>query len=80
MDNIWRRGEIRSVSIRKDNITLEGDKNSSKDSGAIPVGVALANPRKLDQKEEPLLERKRSNRDSGATVEGINKGYPNQCT
>ena len=38
--------------------------------------LARATTRKLDQREEPLLERKRSNRDSGATIEGVNKGYP----
>ena len=68
---------IESVSIELGNITLEGVKDSSKGSGATPAGVARATPQKLDQQEEPLLERKRSNRDSGATVEGISKGYPN---
>jgi len=34
--------------IRKGNITLEGIKDSSKGSGATPVGVARATPRKLD--------------------------------
>ena len=74
------KGEIESVSIRKDDITLEEVKDSSKGSGATPAGVARATPRKLDKREEPLLERKRSKRDLGATVEGVNKGYPNQCT
>ena len=69
-----------SVSIRKGDITLEGVKNSSKGSGATPAGVACATPRKPDQRKEPLLERKRSSRDSRATVEGVDKGYPNQCT
>ena len=73
------KGEIKSVSVRKGNITLEGVKDSSKGSGPTPTGFARVTPRKLDQQEEPLLERKRSNRDSVATVEGINKGYPNHC-
>jgi len=71
---------IESVSTRKGNITLEGVKDSSKGLGATPAGVAHATPRKLDQRKEPLLERKRSSRDSGATVEGVDKGYPNQRT
>ena len=70
---------IKSASVRLGNITLEGVKDSSKGSGATPAGVAHVTPRKLDQREEPLLERKRSNRDSGATVKGVNKGYPNKC-
>ena len=75
---LLEKGETESISIRKGNITLEGVKNSSKGSWATPAGVARATPRKLDRREEPLLECKRSNRDSGATVEGVNKGYPNQ--
>ena len=71
---------IKSASVRLGNITLEGVKDSSKGSGATPGGVARATPRNLDQQEEPLLERKRSNRNSRATVEGISKGYPNQRT
>jgi len=62
---------------RLGNITLEGVKNSSKGSGATPVGSLAPPPRKLDHQKEPPLERKRSNRDSGATVEDISKGYPN---
>ena len=44
--------------------------------GGYPRGVARAPPRKLDPRIQPPLERQRSNRDSGATVEGISKGYP----
>ena len=80
MDNFRKRWKIRSVPIRKDNIALEGVKNSSKGSGATLAGVARATPQNLDQQEEPLLERKRSNKDSRATVEGISKGYPNRRT
>ena len=69
--------DIKSAFVKIGNITLEGVKDSSKGSGATPAGVARATPRKFDQREEPLLERKRSNRDLGATVEGISNGYPN---
>jgi len=44
--------------------------------GGYPRGVACAPPRKFDRKTKPPLERHRSNGDSGATVEGISKGYP----
>jgi len=42
-----------------------------------PRGVARTPPRKLNRKIKPPLECQRSNGDSGATVEGISKGYPN---
>ena len=45
------KGEIKSASIRKGSITLEGVKDSSKGSGATPVGVARVTPRKLDRRE-----------------------------
>ena len=77
-ERLSEKGEIESASIRKSNITLEGVKDSSKGSRATPAGVARATPQKLDRRKEPLLERMRSNRDSGATVEGISKGYPNR--
>ena len=65
---------VESISTRK------GVNDSSKGSGATPAGVARATPRKIGQRKEPLLERKRSSRDSGAIVEGVDKGYPNQRT
>ena len=77
-EQLLEKGEIES--IRKGKKTLEGVKDSSKGSGATPAGVARVTPQKLNRRKEPLLERKHSNRDSGATVEGVNKGYPNQCT
>ena len=48
--------------------------------GSYPRGGRSRDPTETRPTREPLLERKRSNRDLGDTVEVVNEGYPNRCT
>jgi len=70
---------IESAYIRKGNITLEGVKDSSKGTRLPPRGRS-GDPSETELTKEPLLEHKRSNRDSGATVEDVPKGYLDPCS
>ena len=77
---LLKKGEIGSYPIRKSSIALKGVKDSSKGSGATPAGVARTTPAKTGTTKQYLLEHKRPSRDSGATVEGVSKGYPDRCS
>ena len=46
--------------------------------GLPPQGSLTRPPQKYDHREKPLLEHKCSNKGLGATIEGVNRGYPNK--
>ena len=63
---------------RTDKIAFKGVQDSLKGLGATPAGVARATSMETQLLEEPLFEPQWSNRGSGATINDVNGGYPNQ--